>query len=207
MAKLIERKCRLCRSSGKKLFLKGLRCFTKCPIDRKGAVPPGQHGAKRKRRPSDYGIRLAETQKLKRVFGISERQLRGYFVRAKKVREATGEFLLQILESRLDNLVYRLGFVPSRRFARQLVSHKHILVDGKKVNISSFLVKPDQVISLSEKAASLSEVKRMLGEKDFKLPVWLERKALVGRLVRLPERNEMDTDVDEQLIVEYYSRR
>lgn len=207
MAKLFERKCRLCRSAGKKLFLKGTRCFTKCPIDKKGAVPPGQHGAKRKRKISDYGIRLKETQKLKRVYGISENQLSKYFKDARKVKGATGETLLQILESRLDNLVFRLGFCPSRRFARQLVSHKHILVDGKPVNIASFRVKPVNVINLDAKALSLIGVKAKLEEKDFKLPEWLERKAAVGKLSRFPKRAELDTDVDEQLIVEYYSRR
>lgn len=207
MAKLFERKCRLCRASGKKLFLKGTRCFTKCPIDKKGAVPPGQHGAKRKRKVSDYGIRLKETQKLKRVYGISESQLSKYFRDARKVKGATGETLLQILESRLDNLVFRLGFGPSRRFARQLVSHKHVLVDGKVINIPSFRVKPMGIISLNTKALSLIGVKTKLEEKDFKLPEWLERKAAVGKFSRLPKRTELDTDVDEQLVVEYYSRR
>lgn len=207
MAKIIERKCRFCRSAGRKLFLKGERCFTKCPIDRKGAVPPGQRVLKRKRRFSDYSVRLQETQKLKRMFGISERQLKGYFQRARKVREATGEALLQILESRLDNVVYRLGFSPSRRFSRQLVTHKHILVDGKTVNIPSFLVQPNQVINLSGKAISLTGVKKKLEEKEYKLPSWLERKAAVGRLVKLPKKEEMETDIDEQLIVEYCSKR
>lgn len=207
MTKLNEEKCRLCRGVGRKLFLKGSRCFTKCPIDKKGAVPPGQHGIRRKRKLSDFGIRLQETRKLKRTFGISERQLSKYFHQARKVREATSEAFLQILESRLDNVVYRLGFVPSRRFSRQLISHKHIFVDGKKVNIASFLVRPGQVISLSEKAAIFPEVKKKLEEKDYKLPAWLERKSGVGKLTRLPKREEMEIDVDEQLIVEYYSRR
>jgi len=207
MAKLIDKKCRLCRASGKKLFLKGSRCMTKCPIDKKGAVPPGQHGAKRRRKVSDYGIRLQETQKLKRVYGISEKQLRSYFNKARKVREATGEALLQILESRLDNLIYRFGFSSSRRFGRQLVSHKHILVDGKVVNIPSYRVKPSQVVSLGTKAQNLAGVKAKLEEKDVAIPDWLERKAFVGKLSRLPKRQELDTDVDEQLVVEYYSRR
>lgn len=207
MTKLIDAKCRLCRGVGRKLFLKGNRCFTKCPIDKKGAVPPGQHGIRRKRKLSDFGVRLQETRKLKRIFGVGERQLKKYFIQARKIREATGEAFLQILESRLDNLVYRLGFAPSRRFSRQLVSHRHISVDGRKVTISSFLVKPGQVISLSEKAVSFPEVNKKLEEKDFKLSVWLERKAGVGKLIRLPKEEEMEIDVDEQLIVEYYSRR
>lgn len=207
MTNIIDRKCRLCRSAGEKLFLKGDRCFSKCPIDRRGAVPPGQHGNKRKRKVSEYGVHLAETMKIKKLFGINERQLRNYFGKARKVRESTGEALMQILESRLDNLIYRLGFSPSRRLARQLVSHGHVLVDGKKVNIPSYQVRAGQVISLAPKVLSLTEVKKKLEEKEFKLPVWLERKVSVGRLIRLPEKKEMETDVDEQLIVEYYSRK
>ncbi|PIQ69783.1 30S ribosomal protein S4 [Candidatus Shapirobacteria bacterium CG03_land_8_20_14_0_80_40_19] len=207
MTAIRERKCRLCRQSGKKLFLKGERCLSKCPIDRRGAVPPGQHGNKRKRKPSEYGIHLSETMKVKRIFGINERQLRNCFRQARKVREATGESLLQILESRLDNLVYRLGFASSRRLARQLVDHGHVLVDGKKVNIPSFLVKENQLVSLGGKALNLTEVKKKLEEKDYKLPVWLERKVSVGKLSRLPKKEEMETEIDEQLLVEYYSRK
>ena len=207
MTKILWRKCRFCRASGKKLFLKGERCFSKCPIDRRGAVPPGQHGAKRKRKISEYATHLNETMKIKRTFEIGESQLTNYFGKARKVREATGEALLQMLESRLDNVVYRLGFVPSRRFSRQIISHGHVLVDGKKVNIPTFLVKTGQVISLSDKALNLDQVKKKLSEKDYKLPVWLDRKVSVGKLVRLPKKEEMETDIDEQLIVEYYSRK
>ncbi|HUW24431.1 MAG TPA: 30S ribosomal protein S4 [Patescibacteria group bacterium] len=199
-------KCRLCRAAGGKLFLKGERCFTKCPIDRKGAVLPGQHGAKRRRRASDFGVRLAEKQKLKRIYGLEEAQLKKYFGVARKVREATGEALLQILESRLDNLVYRLGFAPSRRAARQLVSHKHVKVDNQVVNIPSFRVKPGQVITLSEQALTLVKVKVMLDKKEIKIPEWLERKGPAGKLIHLPKREEIETDISEQLIVEYYSR-
>ncbi|HUV72538.1 MAG TPA: 30S ribosomal protein S4 [Clostridia bacterium] len=201
-----SKKCRLCRAAGEKLFLKGERCVTKCPIDRKGAVPPGQHGAKRRRKPSDYGVRLMEKQKLKRIYGVSERELKKYFEEARKVREATGEAILQILESRLDNLVYRLGFAPSRRFARQLVSHKHVLVNGRVVNIASYRVKPEEVISLDETAMKIAEVEKLLKDKDFTLPKWLERKGAAGKLVRLPAREEIEANVSEQLIVEFYSR-
>lgn len=207
MTAIRERKCRLCRLSGKKLFLKGERCFSKCPIDRRGAVPPGQHGHKRKRRLSEYGIHLAETMKVKRVYGINERQLGNYFLQARKVREATGEALLQMLESRLDNLVYRFGFAPSRRLARQLVGHGYILVDGRQVNIPSYLVKGNQIVALGDKALKMAEVKKRLEDKDYKLPSWLERKVSVGRLVRLPKKEEMETEIDEQLLVEYYSRK
>lgn len=201
-----SKKCRLCRAAGEKLFLKGERCLVKCPIDRKGAVPPGQHGAKRRRKPSDYGVRLAEKQKLKRIYGVSEKELKKYFEEARKVREATGEAMLQILESRLDNLVYRLGFAPSRRLARQLVSHKHVLVNGKPVNIPSYRVKIGEVISLDEAGMKVPEVKKALENKDFTVPKWLERKAAAGKVVRLPVREEIEANVSEQLIVEFYSR-
>ncbi len=205
MANNLE-KCRLCRAAGTKLFLKGDRCLTKCPIDRKGAVMPGQHGAKKRRKLSDFGVRLVEKQKLKRLYGLEETQLKKYFGEARKVREATGEVLLQILETRLDNLVYRLNFAPSRRAARQLVSHGHIQVEGKTVNIPSFRVKPGQVITLSEKALGLAKIKVMLEKKEVKIPDWLERKGPAGKLTRIPKREEIDADISEQLIVEYYSR-
>jgi small subunit ribosomal protein S4 len=206
MIRGLSLKCRLCRASGGKLFLKGERCFTKCPIDRKGPVLPGQHGAKRRRKISDFGVRLAEKQKLKRFYGIKEAQLKKYFKEARKVRGATGEALLQSLETRLDNLVYRLGFAPSRRAARQLVSHGHIRVDERVVNIPSFRVRPGQVISLSEKSANLARVRTMLEKKDVKIPAFLERKGPAGRLASVPKREEIEADVSEQLIVEYYSR-
>lgn len=206
MAKEYAKKCRLCRAAGEKLFLKGERCLTKCPIDRKGAVRPGQHGAKGRRKISDYGVRLLEKQKLKRTYGISERQMKNYANRARKIKGATGEAILQFLETRLDNLVYRIGLAPSRRLAKQLVFHKHILVDGKKVNIPSYRLKPGQTLSLGTKALTMDLVKKALEKKEVTLPAWLEKKAAVGRIVRLPKREEIETKVDEQLVVEYYSR-
>lgn len=201
-------KCRICRAVGEKLFLKGERCFSpKCPVTRKGAVPPGQHGAKRKRRPSEYGIRLKEAKKVKKTYGVTERDLKKIFKEARKVSQSTGEAFLQILESRLDNLVYRLGFSPSRRLARQLVSHKHVLVNGKPVNIPSYRVKLGQIISLDGKALAIAEVKKKISEKDSTIPTWLEKKAAVGKLSRIPKRDEIEISVDEQLIVEYYSRQ
>lgn len=202
------KKCRICRAVGEKLFLKGERCFSpKCPVTRKGAVPPGQHGAKRKRRLSEYGIRLKEAKKVKKTYGVSETELKKIFKEARKVSEATGEAFLQILEFRLDNLVYRLGFSPSRKLARQLVSHKHVLVDGKPVNIASYRVKLGQTISLDSKALGITEVKKKLNEKDSSIPDWLEKKAAVGRLSRIPKRDEIEISVDDQLIVEFYSRQ
>lgn len=169
-------------------------------------MPPGQHGARRKRKLSDFGVRLKEKQKLKRTYGVMERQMKKYFAEARKVKGSTGGTMLQILESRLDNLVYRLGLSPSRRLARQLVSHRHVLVDGKVVNISSCRLKPGQVVNLDAKAMSVPGVKSLLEKKEILLPDWLERKAAVGKFSRWPKREEIDTNVNEQLIVEYYSR-
>lgn len=206
MIKEYAKKCRICRAAGEKLFLKGERCFTKCPIDKKGAVPPGQHGAKRKRKPSDYGIRLMEKQKLKRIYGLGEKQMKGYFDKARKLKGATGEIILQILESRLDNLVYRLGFASSRRLAKQIVDHGHVTVDGKVTNIPSYRVKPGQVIALDPKTMNILAVKSMVENKEYSLPSWLERKAIVGKISRLPKREDLDININEQFVVEYYSR-
>jgi len=189
-----------------KLFLKGERCYTRCPIEKKGAVPPGQHGLKSSmKRMSDYGKQLREKQKVKRIYGLSEKQMKNYFQKAFKGKQATGEALLQLLESRLDNILYRLGFVNSRHFARQLVSHKHVLVDGEKVNIPSYQLKKNQTVSLGPKALKLALVKKALAEKT-KVPEWLKKKAAVGQMVRLPKREEIEGDINDQLIVEYYSR-
>ena len=207
MARYLDSKCRLCRREGTKLFLKGERCFSpKCPLEKKGAVAPGQHGLKMRRRLSEYGVQLREKQKAKRTYGVLERQFRRYFKKAFKKRGITGEALLQLLESRLDNVVYRLGFVPSRSVARQLVHHGHILVDGKKVDIPSYQVKPGQVINLNPKAMKIEVVKKSLAEKKKEIPSWLQKKAAVGKIIRLPTREEIGADIAEQLIVEYYSR-
>ncbi|PJC28326.1 30S ribosomal protein S4 [Candidatus Shapirobacteria bacterium CG_4_9_14_0_2_um_filter_39_11] len=207
MARYLDSKCRLCRREGTKLFLKGERCFSpKCPLEKKGAVAPGQHGLKMRRRLSEYGVQLREKQKAKRTYGVLERQFRRYFKKAFKKRGVTGEALLQLLESRLDNVVYRLGFVPSRSVARQLVRHGHILVDGKKVDIPSYQVKPGQVINLNPKAMKMEVVKKSLAEKKKEIPSWLQKKAAVGKIIRLPTREEIGADIAEQLIVEYYSR-
>jgi len=207
MARYTGPKCRLCRREGVKLFLKGERCYSpKCPLERKGAVIPGQHGQKRQRRVSDYSHQLREKQKTKRLYGVLERQFKNYFQEASQVKEKAGEILLQFLERRLDNVVFRLGFVPSRSVARQLVRHGHVLVDGKKVDIPSYRVKPGQTISLTTKGLALKEVKKALAEKERKIPGWLKRKAAVGKIVSLPKREDIDVDIDEHLIVEFYSR-
>lgn len=206
MAKYLGPKCRLCRREGIKLFLRGERCFSpKCPIERKGALPPGQHGQKGRKKLSGYGLQLREKQKTKRIYGVLERQFKRYFDLALKKKGSTGEILLALLETRLDNVLYRLGFVPGRATAKQLISHGHVFVDGKKVDISSYSLKPGQVISLSPKALEMEIVKKSLAEKT-KPPSWLEKKGAVGKVIRMPKREEIDTDVNEQLIVEYYSR-
>ena len=207
MARYKDAKCRLCRREGVKLFLKGERCYSpKCPLEKKGAVPPGQHGLKRRRRLSSYGQQLREKQKTKRFYGVLERQFRRYFNQAIKKRGTTGKVLLQLLESRLDNIVFRLGLVPSRSVSRQLVNHGHILVDNEKVDIPSYQVKPGQTITLTTKGLEAELVKKSLAEKERKIPDWLQRKAAVGKMVRLPERDEIDVEVDESLIIEHYSR-
>jgi small subunit ribosomal protein S4 len=209
MARYLGPKCRLCRAAGTKLFLKAERCYSpKCPLERKGAVPPGQHGQKKKGgvRLSKYGEQLAEKQKLKRIYGVLEKQFRRYFSQALKAKGETGKTLLQLLERRLDNVVYRLGFAPSRSVARQLVRHGHVLVNNKRVNIPSYQVRPGEIISLAPKALKMEVVSKALEEKERKIPSWLQRKAAVGKINRLPERGDIDFDINEDLIVEFYSR-
>lgn len=199
MARYTGPKDKLSRREGADLFGKG-------PKLRRLNVPPGQHGQRRRRRFSDYGTQLREKQKAKRIYGVLEKQFKRYFERAAKNPQATGEVLLQQLESRLDNIIYRLGFAPTRAAARQMVNHGHVLVDGKKVDIPSYQVKSGQVVSLSPKGQELNHVKQALGKKDVVLPDWLSRKAVAGKVERLPKRDEIAEDITEQLIVEFYSR-
>ena len=207
MARYTDTKCRLCRREGVKLFLKGERCYSpKCPIERKGAVPPGQHGSKRRRRLSEYGQQLREKQKAKRLYGVLEKQFRRYFEKAIKTREATGEVLLQLLESRLDNIVYRLGLAPARSMARQLVNHGHVYVNNKRVNIASYRVKAGDLIRLSDKALKIPHVEKNWADRIKNMPKWLQRKGPVGKMIRLPKRDEVESNIDDKLIVEYYSR-
>jgi len=217
MARIQNVKCKQCRREGRKLFLKGERCYgPKCPIEKKGAVPPGVHGQKRRSKLSDYGVQLREKQKIKRMYGILERQMRNYFSSAKKLsfrgkardnfaRAGTGESLLQLLESRLDNVVFRSGLTPSRSVARQVVSHGQVFVNGKKVNIPSYQVKTNDVVSLGGKALEIPVVKVNL-EKKVVPPSWLDKKAAVVKMLRQAQRKEIDADIDEQLIIEFYSR-
>ncbi|MEN2983946.1 MAG: 30S ribosomal protein S4 [Dictyoglomaceae bacterium] len=206
MAKYTGPDCRLCRREGIKLFLKGTKCFSnKCPFERRKSAP-GQHG-RAQRKLTEYGLRLREKQKLKRIYGVLERQFRRYFEEASKGKGVTGERLLQILETRLDNVVYRLGWALSRAQARQLVLHRKILVNGRKVNIPSYNVKVGDVIEVAEK--DLIPVQEALETFSNKhVPSWLEvdNENLKGRILRLPTREEIDVPVQEQLVVEFYSR-
>ncbi len=208
MSRYLDAKCKLCRREGVKLFLKGSRCFSpKCPIERKGAVPPGQGGTKRSfRRLSEYGQQLREKQKLKRIYGIREKQLKKLFTEARKKRGATGTSLMNQIERRLDNVIFRLGIAGSRTVARQIISHKHVLINNKKVNIASYRVKKDDIISLDKIALKIPEVKRILDQKENKFPSWLERKGAVGRVKNLPSGADFLEEIDLKLIVEYYSR-
>ncbi len=168
--------------------------------------PPGAHGKKRQRRLSDYGLQLKEKQKLKATYGVLEKQFRRYYDTARLEKAATGTKLLQLLESRLDNLIFRSGFAQTRPAARQMVTHGHIKVDGKKLTIPSYLVKPGQVISLSEKIVKNLKIAELLQKKDVHTPKYLKRKAVASKYERLPDRDEIDINIQEQLIVEFYSR-
>jgi len=208
MARYTDAVCRLCRREGQKLFLKGDRCYTdKCAADRR-PYPPGQHGQGRSK-TSEYGLQLREKQKAKRYYGILESQFRGYFKMASKRKGKTGENLLSILESRLDNTIYRLGFAMSRAEARQLVLHGHFLVNGRKVNIPSFLVKPGMIISLREKSRGLDKLKMVIEANSSRTPPgWLEydSNALIAKVSSTPTRDDIDFPIEEQLIVELYSK-
>ena len=208
MARYTGAVCRLCRREGQKLFLKGDRCYTgKCSIDTRKTVP-GQHGQGRKK-ISEYGIQLRAKQKTKRFYGVLESQFAKYFEMAEKKAGMTGENLLRILESRLDNVIYRLGFAASRAQARQLVLHGHFTVNGKKVNIPSYLVKAGDVIAFKSNSLDSVKIKAVLESNGARpVPAWLERDANAnsGKVVNLPAREDIDTPVEESLIVELYSK-
>jgi len=201
--------CRLCRRERMKLFLKGDRCFKeKCAIERR-AYPPGQHGQRRGRRMLGYGIQLREKQKVKRLYGIQERQFRSYFKKADRKKGITGENLLIVLERRLDNVVYNLGFGASRIQARQLVRHGHITVDGKKVNIPSYQVNQNQTISVKESSRKNDFIRASVETARGRgVPDWLELdpENFTGRVLNLPDREQIKIPIQEQLIVELYSR-
>ncbi len=212
MGKYIGPVCKLCRREGEKLFLKGERCYTpKCAFEQRGFAP-GQHGRSkqgRSERESDYARQLRAKQKARRVYGVFERQFRRYFAIALRTRGLTGLTLLQTLELRLDNVVFRLGFASDRAQARQLVNHGHITVNGVKSDIASMLLRPGDVVTVEENSRRKTYWKETVDVADKRVtPLWLERdvKGLYGRVLRRPERAEIDGNLNEQLIVEYYSR-
>jgi small subunit ribosomal protein S4 len=213
MAKYIGPVCKLCRREGEKLFLKGERCFTpKCSYDKRDYAP-GQHGRsnsfRRSGRESDYGRQLRAKQRARRVYGIMERQFHRYYEVALQRRGLTGLNLLQILESRLDNVVYRLGFASSRAQARLLVTHGHFMVNGRRTDVPSMLLSDGDEIAVREGSRKLTYFKELGDVVDARnVPAWIVRdtKALTGKVERLPERLEIDGSLNEQLIVEYYSR-
>lgn len=208
MARYTGAVCRQCRREGQKLFLKGDRCYSdKCGVVRR-SYPPGQHGQGRSKK-SEYGLQLREKQKAKRYYGILESQFRGYFEMASKKKGQTGENLLTILESRLDNVVYRLGFGMSRAEARQMVRHGHFTVDGRKVNIPSFLVKPGMVLAMKDSSRSLDKFKNNMESNAFRQPPrWMELDAnnMLAKIVAEPTREDIDLPIEEHLIVELYSK-
>ena len=208
MARYKDEQCRICRREGQKLFLKGTRCYSdKCSVTRRNYAP-GQHGQK-KTKLSEYGIQLREKQKTKSFYGVGEKQFRGYFEKASKTRGITGENLLTILESRLDNVVYRLGFGTSRAQARQLVTHGNIQVNGKKVDVASYLVKAGDEVAIREIRKDNPIVKANLEAGSVRpIPEWLKLEAekMSGKVIRLANRDEIDLPVEEHLIVELYSK-
>ena len=199
MARYTGPKDRLSRREGFDLFGKGAK-LTRLN------VPPGVHGPRGTRRQSQYGRQLREKQKVKRMYGILERQFRRYVNEALKSKGNSGEKLLSLLETRLDNVVYRLGFAPTRPGARQLIGHRHVLINGKKVNIPSYRVRPGETISLTGIGMKIPAIKRLLEDKDLKTPAWLKRRAAVGKVDRIPEREDIVEPISEQDLIEYYSR-
>ena len=209
MARYTGAVCRLCRREGLKLFLKGERCYTeKCAIEKRN-MPPGQHGRARKAKMVGYAVQLREKQKVKRIYGVLEDQFRGYFEQADRTRGITGETLLQLLERRFDNVIYRLGLATSRAQARQLVRHGHFLVNGKKVDIPSYSVKQGDIVTVLGRTQKNPTLEHAIEEvKGRGIPGWLSFDAttITGRIVSMPTREQINLPVQEQLIVELYSK-
>ncbi len=208
MARYIGALCRICRREGDKLFLKGDRCYTeKCAIERR-KYPPGQHGQGYKKL-SDYGLQLREKQKVRKMYGILERQFRKYFHEAERKKGITGEVLLQLIEFRLDSMVYRMGFAPNRRGARQIIRHGHVLVNGREVNLPSFGLKKGDVIEIKESSRGIQAITDSLSKSEHRgIPPWVEVDSanFRGKVINIPSREEIQLPVQEQLIVELYSK-
>ncbi|MCG2720639.1 MAG: 30S ribosomal protein S4 [Thermodesulfovibrionales bacterium] len=208
MARYIGALCRICRREGEKLFLKGDRCYTeKCAVERR-KYPPGEHGQGFKKL-SDYGIQLREKQKLRKMYGVLERQFRRYFHAAERKKGVTGEVLLQLIESRLDTMVFRMGFAPNRRRARQIVGHGHIQVNGRATNLPSYQVKKGDVIEVKAASRDIPEIIDSLSKSEYRgIPGWVEvdNASFKGKVVHIPSRDEIQLPVQEQLVVELYSK-
>jgi small subunit ribosomal protein S4 len=209
MARYIGPVCRLCRREDMKLFLKGERCYTdKCGYERR-SYPPGQHGQARRRKRSDYGEQLREKQKVKRIYGIAERQFRGYYYKASRMKGVTGDNLIQLLERRLDNAVYRMGFASDHAEARQLVRHGHFKVNGRRVNIPSFLVRPNDVVEVQDSSRAVTRIVEALGAVERRgVPRWMEldKDGFKATVKAMPARDDVTLPIREQLIVELYSK-
>ena len=202
-------RCRLCRREGAKLYLKGEKCLTNCTFDRRNGVIPGMHGLARRRKVSDFGLQLRAKQRARRIYGVLEVQFRHYFEKAERSTGVTGTVMLQQLERRLDNIVYRLGLAHSRREARILITQRHFTVNGRTQNVPSAQLRPGDVVGVRERSRKLDKIEQsqeLVAQRA--VPDWLrlDGSALTGTVVRLPERTEMELIIDEQLIVEYYSR-
>jgi small subunit ribosomal protein S4 len=209
MARYTGPVCKLCRREGEKLFLKGTRCLSaKCSFEKRSYIP-GQHGVSQRSKLSEYGIQLREKQKVKRIYGLQETQFRNYYERATRKKGVSGENLLRLLESRLDNVVYRLGFAPSRNNARQFILHRHFKVNGRVVNVPSFLLKPNDVIEVDEKSRKLAAIHESMRRiKDDAMVPWLslDKAKMQGVFLDLPSRQDIPVNVQENLIIELYSK-
>jgi small subunit ribosomal protein S4 len=209
MARYTGAVCKLCRREGEKLFLKGSRCVTvKCSFEKK-SYAPGQHGVSQRVKLSEYGIQLREKQKVRRIYGVLEKQFRNYFEKAERLKGVTGENLLRLLESRLDNTIYRLGFAHSRNQARQLVRHRHFVVNGKQVDIPSYLLRPGDIISVKDSSKKLAVIHDSMRKvRDEEMYPWLqiEKAQIQGTFIEWPNRGDIPVQVQENLIVELYSK-
>ncbi len=208
MARYTDSVCKLCRREKQKLFLKGQKCFTeKCPIEVRN-YPPGQHGLSRRSKISEYGVQLREKQKIKRSYGLLETQFRNYFEKADKQKGRTGENLIKLLERRLDNVVFRLGFASSRKQSRQLIRHRHIMVNGNLVDIPAYLLKAGDLIHVKEKSKKLDAIHNSLKRVKDNTYTWLtvDKATLSGTFVQVPERADVPLNANEQLVVELYSK-
>ena len=208
MSRYTDSVCNLCRREKQKLFLKGQKCFTeKCPIENKN-YPPGEHGLSRRTKISEYGIQLREKQKIKRLYGLLETQFRNYFEKANKQKGITGENLIQLLEKRFDNVIYRLGFAASRKQARQLIRHRHFLINERRVDIPSYSLTPGDVIKLRDKSKKMDVIHNSLKRVKDSTYSWLtvDKANLLGTFVEVPQREDVPLNANEQLVVELYSK-